>query len=240
MRSVLTILILVAFFIEAPAQKFELDTSYLPVQKFQHKLFDRDITDSLDIYFKTLYLKAFDEPPLFCCGTDSTIRILTIPSFSPPTLAKIQRQNSEFVVVAKIGNKVGLDNSYYDPSKLRKRELAQFNDLMDRFNSGDFTMTSSDSAVYHKALVIEDEPFDYSVIKKVISVTDWRSMFELVDKAFYERPTNRDQNTIVEDGYGRMTEVWTSFGYHVLSRSSATPEESAVLELIHRIEKQIE
>jgi hypothetical protein len=127
-----TILIFLAISFEGVSQlnNIRIDTTYLLVQKFLVEFNNKKWVDSIEVYFSIQYLKAFEEPPIYCCRPDSSLRILTITSFQPATIIELFKQDSQYILRTKESNKVGLDNSYSDPGQLIRKEKKRLKELM--------------------------------------------------------------------------------------------------------------
>lgn len=119
-----------------------------------------------------------------------------------------------------------MDNSYIDTNQLKIKEVKQFNQIMNRFENEDFSMSQEDSMIYDKALVKDTVTFRYSIIERDISRFNWNQVFSLVDSVFYKTKTKPDQSGAGMDGYTLLLEVNTSLGYHVVTRWSPKWEQN--------------
>ncbi|WP_258104487.1 hypothetical protein [Marinoscillum sp. MHG1-6] len=235
MRKFVLLLTFYIIFLDGFSQvTLQIDTSYLPLQKFKVEFNDKSWVDSIGVYFNIEYLKAFDEPPIYCCQSDSMIRILTIPSFEPATIIQLFKQDSRYIIQTKISNKVGLDNSYLDAGQLKRKDKKRFWEISNN-KIPQSEWTEDDQRIYDEATVRDTEIFSYSTEVTEISLSDWNSIFEHLNSRFYKLNAKPEQFRAVADGYSRLVEAVTANGYIALSRGSAFPEEQIVQELTRTI-----
>ncbi len=207
-----------------------IDTNYLPVDRFNYKFTGKSITDSVSVYFYIEYLKAMDEPPIYCCTSDSIIRILTLPSFEPATITKIYNQNEILTIELKTANKVQIDESRYDPSQLDKKEQ---NKWFKVYRSG--ARTREDSILLSKGYYSDTIAYTFNSEFFTISKSDWISLFNTVSNDYYKLVTAQDEDGTVSDGTIILVEVNSQLGYHVLTRRLSYNEERQLLRLISKI-----
>ena len=225
----------ISFFDGLSQVTLPIDTSYLPLQKFKVEFNDKSWVDSIGVYFNIEYLKAFDEPPLYCCQTDSLIRILTIPSFEPSTIVQLFKQDSRYIIQTKVSNKVGLDNSYLDPGQLNRKDKKRFWEISNN-NIPQSEWTEGDQRIFNEATVRDTVKFSYSTAEIEISFSHWNGIFKHLNSQFYKLDAKPKVFRTVMDGYSRLLEAVTSNGYIALSRGSDFPEERIVTELVNKIE----
>ena len=212
-----------------------IDTNYLPVDRFKYKFSGKSITDSARVYFYIEYLKALDEPPIYCCPSDSMIRILTLPSFEPATITKIYSQNDSLTIELKTANKVKIDESHYDPSQLDKKEQ---NKWFKVYRSG--ARTREDSILLYKGYFRDTIDYTFNSEFFTISKSDWNSLFNTVNNDYYNLVTAQDEDGAVSDGTSILVEVNSQLGYHVLTRQLNYNEERQLLRLISKVNQLTE
>jgi len=103
-----------------------IDTSYLPIDRFKYRFMDKKLTDSISAFFFIRYLKALDEPPIYCCESDSIIRVLTIPHYGPAVVSKIHNRHENFVIEQKTANKNDFDTSHHDLTQLDPKDVRKW------------------------------------------------------------------------------------------------------------------
>lgn len=149
-------------------QELPIDTNYLPIDRFNYKFNGKPITDSARVYFYIEYLKALDEPPIYCCASDSMIRILTLPSFEPATITKIYSQNDSLKIVIKTANKIQIDESRIELSLLNKKEQ---NNWFKVYRRG--AETREDSLLFAKGYYKDTIDYTYKSEYFTLSKSDW-------------------------------------------------------------------
>jgi hypothetical protein len=212
-----------------------IDTNYLPVDRFHYKFSGKSITDSIRVYFYIEYLKALDEPPIYCCKPESMIRILTLPSFKPATITKIYSQNDSLKIEIKTANKVQIDESHYDPSQLDKKEQ---NKWFKVYRSG--ARTREDSILLSKGYYLDTIDYTSNSEFFTISKSDWISLFNTVNNDYYKLVTAQDEDGAMSDGTNILVEVNSQLGYHVLTRQLNYNEERQLLRLIYKVNQLTE
>lgn len=235
MRKLTFGLILLTISVKSIAQsQIPIDTNYLPVWKFQVGFSDKSWIDTVSVYFYIEHLKAFEEPPIYCCQSDSTIRILTMPSFEPATLITLLKKNSQYFIQTKISNKVGVNNSYVDVNRLNRKDRKRFWEL-ENSKIPRSEWTQDDQRIYYSTIVQDTVKFSYSIQEYEISQNDWKSVFSHLNSKFYKLYVKPVQYSFVADGYFLLIEAVTSNGYIALQGGSTVQTEWIVQELIHKI-----
>lgn len=212
-----------------------IDTNYLPVDRFNYKFMGKSITDSVRVYFYIKYLKALDEPPIYCCTSDSMIRILTFPSFEPATVTKIYSHNDSLTIELKTANKVQIDESHYDPSLLDKKKQSKWFKV---YRSG--ARSREDSILLSKGYYRDTIDYTFKSEFFTISKSDWISLFDTVNNNYYQLVTSQDEDGAISDGTSILVEVNSQLGYHVLTRQLNHKEEKQLLRLISKVNQIIE
>lgn len=215
--------------------KLPIDTNYLPIDRFNYNFLGKTITDSARVYFFVKYLKALSEPPIYCCASDSMIRILTLPSFAPATITKIYSRNDSLTIELKTANKVELNESRIDLSQLSKKEQRKW---FDEYHSG--ARTRADSILLSKGYYRDTIGYTFISEFTSISKSDWISLFNTVNNDYYKLVTAQDEDGTVSDGTCILVEVNSQLGYHVLTRQLNYNEESQLLRLISKVSQLME
>ncbi len=198
---------------------------------------DRQLTDSVSAFFFIRYLKALDEPPIYCCESDSILRVLTVHSFEPATVVRLYNQNDSFLIERKIANKIDFDTSHVDISQLDKKEQRRF---LKVYHSGP-PATKQDSIILSKGYVRDTSEYDFNTETIRIPQSQWKSIFDAIDKDFYQMITVPDDDGgMVADGTMILIEANTKLGYHVLSRELNSTDERQLSTLLWKINQLIE
>lgn len=214
-----------------------IDTSYLPVDRFKYKIMDKQLTDSVSVFYFIQYLKALEEPPIYCCESDSILRVLAIHSYEPATVIKLYNQNDSLLVEHKTANKIEFDNSHYDISHLDQKEQRKWFKV---YRAGP-PATKEDSIILSKGYIRDTTEYEYRSNILNISQSNWDSIFDNIKGDFYNMVTVPDDDgSLVIHGTQILIEAYTDLGYKVLSRKLNHNEEQQLSTLLWKINQLTE
>lgn len=211
--------------------KLPIDTNYFPLEKFQYIVTDKPVQDSLSAYYFSSILKEFNEPAIYCCESDSIIRMLTINSFMPSTVIKLFRRNDSLLMVSKSIKTLRFPEPYYDLSQLNNKELRRWMKIR-----GSGVQSKKDSLILAKTDIRNNPKSPVLSEMFILSRREWNSIFQLLSTDLYQMNTYQDHDGIFTSDGNKMTlEMNTTLGYHILDRQLDSREEIDISQLTQKI-----
>lgn len=189
-KTVLIITILCLTFELVFGQIFKptLDNAYFPFELYKRENYLGKIeVDSFRLGYHSLMLRKFEEPKLFNSTDNKTIyRFTWLRSFDFPITTSLIVNADKIILRTKIGNKVSIDNSHFDLTKLNRKETERFyeytNGKVDSLSVAD---------LFQKGIYVKDTvKFRYITQTRELTTDEYQKFKDLVDKKqFWTYPT---------------------------------------------------